>query len=907
MLDCLTANKEWMFLGVGITVGIAVVTLGLAIWNRFFKTSNPPPPPPQTESPPKQIPIDESNVGVIGNGATIGSINFLADAAHLTNRTDLNNDIRNYCKKADALHNFIPLVGFKTRLKVPIDLVKIYVPLRAILDMRSTGEACFGNAEDADTFLKDCGQGQEIPLIQAFKRARELDRTGIVILGDPGSGKTTHLKRLLLWCLRGGLEELGLPGDMIPVFLPLRELQNVSKGLEDFIQEQLNQRHLQTPAGFGRRMLERGNLLLLFDGLDEVADPGHRAEVSRWISQARTVHPTCYFVVTCRFAGYTKQVQMDAPFLEMHLRPLDKLQAETFIRNWYVIVESAWLTDKDQAKSVADEKARELIQLLGKPEFRSRKVFQLTRNPLLLTNLCLIHRDRGNLPRSRGSLYEECIEVLLELWRDAIDFSSRVDAATGKRVLQPAALWLHQEDGRTRAGADELAPAMDPVIKAVQWPHGSAGEFLAAVRDESGLLTGWGDGTYGFMHLGFQEYLAAREIRNKAFQELMDQGSSPVLEGLAAHFHESWWQEVGLLLVALDEPSLFVPFMRKLVNAPVFLSRPDLIDLCLDDAAEVSTEPFEELISAVPGKDPDFWQRQRQALELIKRIEPGKLEKLAPELKSHPDDNIRNLLKNRSMEKERGEITAPKGGYVLVRIPGDTFMMGSPETEKERDEDESPMHEVRVKGFYMGKYPVTNEEYGRFLEENSDIPEPEYWADRPFNQPKQPVVGVSWEDATAYAGWAGLELPSEAQWEYACRAKTHTRFYTGDLEEDLDRAGWYGKNSGDRLHPVGEKIPNGFGLYDMHGNVDEWMQDHWHGNYEGAPDDGGAWVNNEKGSDREIRGGSWGNSARRCRAAYRGGDEPGARNRNLGFRLVLPGQPQDRQARVPGGSRESRA
>ena len=640
MFDWLSANKEWIFSGVGI----AVVTLGVAIWNRFFKTSSPSPLlPPQTESPPKQIRIDKSNAGVVGNVETIGNINFLTDPAHLTNQTDLDEDIRNYCKKADALHNFIPLVGFKTRLKVPIDLEKIYVPLRAILDMRSTGEACFGNAEDADTFFKDCGQGQEIPLTQAFKRARELNRTGIIILGDPGSGKTTHLKRLLLWCLRGGLEELGLPGDMIPVFLPLRELQDVSKGLEDFIQERLNQRHLQTPAGFGRRMLNRGNLLLLFDGLDEVADPGHRAEVSRWISQARTVHSTCYFVVTCRFAGYTKQVQMDAPFLEMHLRPLDKLQAEAFIRNWYAIVESAWLTDKDQAKSVADEKARELIQLLGKPEFRSRKVFQLTRNPLLLTNLCLIYRDRGNLPRSRGSLYEECIEVLLELWRDAIDFSSRVDAATGKRVLQPAAFWLHQEDGRTRAGADELAPVMDPVIKAVQWPHGSAGEFLAAVRDESGLLTGWGDGTYGFMHLGFQEYLAAREIRKKAFQELMDQGNSPVLEGLAAHFHESWWQEVGLLLVAMDEPSLFVPFMRKLVNAPVFLSRPDLIDLCLDDAAEVSTEPFEELISAVPGNDPDFWLRQRQALELVKRIEPGKLEKLMSKLESHPDDIIRNF------------------------------------------------------------------------------------------------------------------------------------------------------------------------------------------------------------------------------------------------------------------------
>jgi len=893
MLELLTANKEWIFSGAGFAVMGMVMTLGVAIWKWSFRNSSPLSQIPKKIIS-KQNLMKQSNAGVVGDGAKIDTINFFNDPAHLANQTNLDDDIRTYCRKADALHNFIPLVGFKTRLKVPMDLEKIYVPLRAVVDMRSTGQSCFGDAEDADTFFKECGQGQEIPLTQAFEWTERLKRTGIILLGDPGSGKTTHLKRLLLWCLRGGLEELGLPKDMIPVFLPLRELKDVSKGLDSFIQEQLNQRHLQTPSGFGQRMLDRGNLLLLFDGLDEVADPVRRAKVSRWIAQARTLHPTCYFVVTCRFAGYAKQVQMDAPFLEMHLRPLDKPQAEEFIRNWYGIVESAWVSDKDQAASVAGEKAQKLIQLLEKSEFRSRKVFQLTRNPLLLTNLCLIHRDRGNLPRSRGSLYEECIDVLLELWRDAIDLPSRVDAATGKRVLQPAALWLHREDGRTRASADELSPVMDPVIKAVQWSHGSAEDFLAAVKDESGLLTGWGDGTYGFMHLGFQEYLTAREIRNKAFQELMDQEDSPVLGTLAAHFHESWWQEVGLLLVSLNEPSLFVPFMRKLVNAPVFLSRPDLIDICLDDAAEVSTAPFVELISMAPGNDPEFWQRQRQALELVKRIDLGVLETLMPGLESHPDDTIRNWLKNRTMEKKREEIVAPKGEYTLVWIPGDTFMMGSPETDKNRQKDEGPVHEVQVKDFYMGKYPVTNEEYGRFLGENPNTSEPKHWADRAYNQPKQPVVGVSWEDATTYAQWSGLELPSEAQWEYACRANTQTRFYTGDLEEDLDRAGWYTNNSDNRLHPVGEKIPNGFGLYDMHGNVHEWVHDHWHDNYEGAPDDGSAWVDGGNLSARVIRGGSWDIPAGNCRAAYRRGSELGRRGLLLGFRLVLPGQPQDR-------------
>jgi len=192
----------------------------------------------------------------------------------------------------------------------------------------------------------------------------------------------------------------------------------------------------------------------------------------------------------------------------------------------------------------------------------------------------------------------------------------------------------------------------------------------------------------------------------------------------------------------------------------------------------------------------------------------------------------------------------------------------------------------------MGRYPVTNEEYGRYLAENPKAKEPDYWAKREFNQPQQPVVGVSWEDAGQYARWAGLQLPGEAQWEYACRAGTRTRYHSGDTEKDLDRVGWYDENSGKKLHPVGEKAPNGFGLYDMHGNVWEWVEDDWHDSYKGAPDDGSAWVENPRGSARVIRGGCWLDSAWRCRAACRIGVEPGIRDSLLGFRRVLlPGQP----------------
>jgi formylglycine-generating enzyme required for sulfatase activity len=167
-------------------------------------------------------------------------------------------------------------------------------------------------------------------------------------------------------------------------------------------------------------------------------------------------------------------------------------------------------------------------------------------------------------------------------------------------------------------------------------------------------------------------------------------------------------------------------------------------------------------------------------------------------------------------------------------------MMGSPESEEDRYVEEGPLHDVRV----------------------------------------------SWQNAQLYPAWAGLRLPSEAEWEYACRAGTSTRYYTGNAEKDLEQVGWYSKNSGDQLHPVGEKEPNAFGLYDMHGNVFEWVEDDWHDNYKEVPDDGRAWIDEPRGASRVVRGGSWDVNAADCRSADRYYFSPDDRDNNFGFRLA---------------------
>jgi formylglycine-generating enzyme required for sulfatase activity len=143
-------------------------------------------------------------------------------------------------------------------------------------------------------------------------------------------------------------------------------------------------------------------------------------------------------------------------------------------------------------------------------------------------------------------------------------------------------------------------------------------------------------------------------------------------------------------------------------------------------------------------------------------------------------------------------------------------------------ECERPQHEVAIRPFLLGRYPVTNEEYARFLEAHPKSPEPKYWADRRYNQARQPVVGVEWKEAKRFCAWAGGRLPTEAEWEYACRAGTTTAFHWGDDEGQAAEFAWYGENSGGATHPEGEKRPNPWGLHDITGNVWEWIADVWH-------------------------------------------------------------------------------
>ena len=232
----------------------------------------------------------------------------------------------------------------------------------------------------------------------------------------------------------------------------------------------------------------------------------------------------------------------------------------------------------------------------------------------------------------------------------------------------------------------------------------------------------------------------------------------------------------------------------------------------------------------------------------------------------------------------------------MVLVPGGTFLMGSPGDEPERNDIEGLQHEVTVPQFLMGRYPVTQAQYERVMETN---PATGYDTER-FVAPDKPVVGVTWHNAVEFCDRLTKQtgrpyrLPSEAEWEYACRAGTKTPFYFGKTltTEVANYNGSYTYGDG----PKGEYrnaltlvnhfgIANGFGLSDMHGNVWEWCQDHWHGNYEGAPADGSAWSSKDDKAARVIRGGSWRYYPRYCRSAFRRIDSPDFVSNGIGLRV----------------------
>ena len=224
----------------------------------------------------------------------------------------------------------------------------------------------------------------------------------------------------------------------------------------------------------------------------------------------------------------------------------------------------------------------------------------------------------------------------------------------------------------------------------------------------------------------------------------------------------------------------------------------------------------------------------------------------------------------------------------MILVPGGSFRMGSQDDEAQNDE--LPVHPVQLSAFRIGKYPVTQALWKAVMGPDNNPSR--------FPHDGRPVESVSWNDAQDFirrlnefagrkAPGTRYRLPTEAEWEYAARGGPLSRGHKYAGSDKLKEVAWYAANSHGETQPIGMKDPNELGLYDMSGNVWEWVEDQWHRNYDGAPADGSAWVDREQGTGRVLRGGSWDGAPFHCRVAYRSSYDLAYRYDDLGFRLVL--------------------
>jgi len=255
-------------------------------------------------------------------------------------------------------------------------------------------------------------------------------------------------------------------------------------------------------------------------------------------------------------------------------------------------------------------------------------------------------------------------------------------------------------------------------------------------------------------------------------------------------------------------------------------------------------------------------------------------------------DNIINNSKKDSIEKLFSHSLTNSIGMAFILIYAGEFEMGSPACEKRRKLWESPVHKVTIeKPFYLCRYPVTQEQWQKVMGNS-----PSY-----FKGKKYPVENISWAEVQIFfKKLNSLEkangnnrvyrLPTEAEWEYSARSGTTTAYFFGDDESKLTDYAWFLGNSGLETHPVGLKDPNPWGLYDIYGNIGEWVQDEYHINYKGAPADGKAWENHFPSISTPVRvrrGGGWNGNAGCCRSAERLFAAQDNRLNSLGFRTVM--------------------
>ena len=732
-------------------------------------------------------------------------------------------------------------------------------------------------------------------LESALAAVASIGRRGVVLVGLPGSGKTTLLQRA--WCRAydAWSADRSRP---LPLLLRCATIQHL--GADTLRPRDLGRiADMEAAAegfrGAGSALLaeHRGPLLVLLDGLDELRTDEDRRRVASWVAAETGRWPGSTWVVTSRRAawGVEERRRLVERLVPFDVLNLTSTAIDAYVRKWFPLaarekaaLASARLREEVQRRAGYD--AEELLVRLRRAGSGER-IRALTGNPLTLSTVCLVYRRFHELPRGRGTLYGYCLEVLLRgRYRPG---PPEFDRADGVKLLHGLAWAMQSTSDDVRSPKEVprdvvLASLGEARLLVSRLAEEQPEDLLHRLVADCGVLYTADHARYQFVHLTLQEFLAAEHARAKNLGGV-----------LAASAGEARWREP--ILLSMAEPGLQSAFYTAVLNDGV-AAHAEILAACLAEA-DPDPEPFVAFLSRSEARAEDLVA----ILRLFVAGVPPAVRGVASRLLAHPDPRVAELAAEVAGRPRPIQRRAPQAGDRLsvsalgmecVWIPPGTFWMGA-SAHGERNPDpqaekcEASVHEVTLtRGFWLGRLPITIEQYGRCVDAGA-APAPRSFRRPGRDAPGMPVTEVSWQDALAYCTWASgaaereVRLPTEAEWEYACRAGTTTPYACAEAE--LDAHAWTSRNAGGRLHVAGELRPNAWGLHDMHGNVWEWCADGY-GPYSAGSvsDPAGA----PSAAGRVVRGGSWGGGPAGARSAYRYWIHPGNRDVYLGFRVLLP-------------------